>query len=63
MHRLQINREGLDVRCCDPAEFRDIPNFEIRESAHHSRLEFPSGRKPEMHDVAIGDHVLLAFET
>ena len=25
-------------------------------------MKDPSGRKPEMHDVAVGDHVVLAFE-
>ena len=67
MHRLRIEsrREGLDVRGCDRKrpEFRDIPNFEILAGAHHGRPEFASGRKPEMHDVTISDHVFLAFQT
>jgi len=64
MHGLGIKsrREGFDVRGRngERPKFHRVADLEILEGAHIRNAA--SGRKPEMHDVPIGDHVFLAFE-
>ena len=66
VHRLRIEprREGLDVLGGNEvwAGLDDLADGEILVAARAISVQPASGREAEMHDVAVGDDVVLAFE-